>query len=436
MQHPRYRYGYGYGFGFGFGFGYRTTIDRSKLIMEWESRNRKSIGHNVFMAMPVTPINEDTPQTKCSTSFDNTTSSSSSSSSSTSVCTNIERNLKNGDLYVGQWDKSRPHGHGKYLWKDGSMYEGEWFQGKTEGQGKFSWPSGATYVGAFKSGYMHGTGNFTGVTAGDTYIGQYSMNERSGKGMRTYVNGDSYDGEWKKGTQHGQGRYVWKNHHIFNGSWKNGKISGSGVLNWANGNSYNGEWEQGYPCGKGEYRWADGGYFVGVWTKQPGNNQQGIYHPPTSFASPQRDPQVDLLRALLSCKISQGETVPAFPTHKSIRWSDKFEELLSSNGSRTIRSTPNHINGKNATYAWEDNHNSSDVDRSGNNPWVPREIKKQGETISRNHKNYELMLNLQLGIRSISCLLSLINSNLIRSLVDSNYIYFDSDMRSEGRHRS
>jgi 1-phosphatidylinositol-4-phosphate 5-kinase len=35
--------------------------------------------------------------------------------------------------------------------------------------------------------------------------------------------------------------------------------------------------------------------------------------------------------------------------------------------------------------------------------WVPpREAKRQGETIAKGHKNYELMLNLQLGIRCVS----------------------------------
>ncbi len=32
-------------------------------------------------------------------------------------------------------------------------------------------------------------------------------------------------------------------------------------------------------------------------------------------------------------------------------------------------------------------------------PTQPKPGKKQGETISKGHKNYELMLNLQLGIR-------------------------------------
>jgi len=30
---------------------------------------------------------------------------------------------------------------------------------------------------------------------------------------------------------------------------------------------------------------------------------------------------------------------------------------------------------------------------------LPKTMKKQGETISKGHKNYDLMLNLQLGIR-------------------------------------
>jgi 1-phosphatidylinositol-4-phosphate 5-kinase len=41
--------------------------------------------------------------------------------------------------------------------------------------------------------------------------------------------------------------------------------------------------------------------------------------------------------------------------------------------------------------------------------WVPppQEAKRQGETIVKGHKHYELMLNLQLGIRSVASLICL-----------------------------
>ncbi|KAG6511538.1 hypothetical protein ZIOFF_029606 [Zingiber officinale] len=116
----------------------------------------------------------------------------------------VEKVLPNGDLYIGGFAGSTPHGRGKYLWADGCMYEGDWLRGKPSGKGKFSWPSGATYEGEFRSGRMDGVGTFTGAD-GDTYHGQWATDRKQGFSSKSYANGDYYEGTWRCNLQGAMG---------------------------------------------------------------------------------------------------------------------------------------------------------------------------------------------------------------------------------------
>lgn len=321
-----------------------------------------------------------------------------------------ERVLCNGDYYTGHWVDNFPHGNGKYLWTDGCMYVGEWFKGKTMGIGKFSWPSGATYEGEFKSGYMDGKGTYTGNN-GDTYKGQWVMNLRHGRGAKSYVNGDMYEGEWRRGLQEGQGKYLWKNGNYYMGEWKNGVVCGKGTLVWTNGNRYDGFWEDGLPKGNGTFRWADGSFYMGNWSKDP-DEQNGTYYP--SGASPEAnlewDPQQVFNVDLVDCKVCPGEKVSIMPSQKKLAVWRSTKTVDSS-----VRPRRMSVDGRvseGAMNMWDDgdcSFDSTDGDSimgsfdesllEGGQNKPPRLVKRQGETISKGHKNYELMLNLQLGIR-------------------------------------
>ncbi|XP_072975824.1 phosphatidylinositol 4-phosphate 5-kinase 6-like [Typha angustifolia] len=349
-----------------------------------------------------------------------------------------ERLLANGDFYTGQWLRSLPHGVGKYLWTDGCMYEGEWLNGKTMGKGKFSWPSGATYEGEFKNGFMDGFGTYTG-SLGDTYRGEWSMNLKHGLGVKSFANGDYYDGEWRAELQDGQGRYAWKNGNEYVGQWRAGVSHGRGSLIWANGNKYEGGWEDGLPKGNGSFRWADGSLYMGCWSKENGVLQQkGVYYPSASAASPTaRDPHDALLAGLGDCRVSQSETVSILPSQKTLNWSGVEAEFLQkqavwrsgkasysrrrkSRASMDVfRKSNGHVeslidagdggvleldgNGEEGNVVGEGVVDEDGRVTTARSPqpirWSIREIKKQGETISKGHKNYDLMLNLQLGIR-------------------------------------
>ncbi|GJN07846.1 hypothetical protein PR202_ga25714 [Eleusine coracana subsp. coracana] len=349
-------------------------------------------------------------------------SSSSGSGSGAAEDGHQERLLPNGDLYRGQWRGAVPHGSGKYLWADGCMYEGEWRRGKATGRGRFSWPSGATYEGEFLDGFTHGAGTYVGP-AGDTYRGAWARNLEHGAGEKRYANGDRYDGEWRAGLPDGCGRYAWRDGAEYAGGWRAGLIHGRGALVWANGNRYDGGWEAGRPRGQGTFRWADGGLYVGFWGREaPGGtvHQKGVYYPSPAGGSPRtRDPREVFARELPEC-VRSGTGTEGQSALKSLRSLKWLVRSVSGRGSSSSsRSTGS---GGSLVHFWgSDGEVKCDIgddwrrrslrEGKGLPPPSPaphlakgtplRVSRQQGLTIAKGHKNYELMLNLQLGIRTL-----------------------------------
>ncbi|KOM30529.1 hypothetical protein LR48_Vigan01g008300 [Vigna angularis] len=317
-------------------------------------------------------------------------SSSSGGHSTTRVSRRVspvgEKSLPNGDIYSGTLSGNAPHGTGKYLWSDGCMYEGEWRKGKACGKGRFSWPSGATYEGEFKSGRIDGFGSFIGVD-GDMYRGSWMADRKHGFGEKRYANGDVYEGWWRCNLQEGEGRYTWRNGNEYVGEWRGGVISGKGVLVWANGNRYEGFWENGVPVGKGVFTWCDGSTCAGNWGKE--------------FMEEAREEKmkrssVDGCRSVSFPRICiwelDGEAgdITCDIVHNaeaSLFYRDGTTASESENGGDDII-----INNNNGCGVLQKSPCWS-LDGSGG------EVKKPGQTVSRGHKNYDLILNLQLGIR-------------------------------------
>ncbi|KAK8661983.1 hypothetical protein V6N13_091571 [Hibiscus sabdariffa] len=321
----------------------------------------------------------------------------------------VEKALPGGDFYTGQWYKSLPHGRGNYLWTDGCMYIGEWFKGKIIGKGKFFWPSGATYEGDFKHGFMDGQGTFTGIS-GDTYKGSWIMNLKQGEGTYSFPNGDCYEGEWCDGYQEGHGIYRWKNGDHYVGQWNKGLMNGNGKMVWSNGNEYEGCWEEGIPKGNGTYKWPDGSSYIGFWSKD-GIEQNGTYHPSDSQTDNlDWDPQQMFLEDLKDCKICPCEKILIMPSKKMPNWTGMAKENNRMQ-KRFDGSLSRHSFSDLDGFSSASEENSRDGDERGGNinqegpvtmtrsPLLVMAMKKQGKSISRGHKNYELMLNLQLGIR-------------------------------------
>ncbi|XP_041003483.1 phosphatidylinositol 4-phosphate 5-kinase 2-like [Juglans microcarpa x Juglans regia] len=297
---------------------------------------------------------------------------------STATASTVEKVLLNGDLYMGTLLGNAPHGAGKYLWSDGCMYEGEWKKGKASGKGKFSWPSGATYEGEFKLGRMEGYGTFIGI-AGDTYKGSWVADRKHGFGEKRYANGDVYEGSWKYNLQHGEGRYVWSNGNEYAGEWKNGVISGKGVLIWANGHKYQGYWENEVPKGRGVFTWADGSSNAGTWGKD--------FHFHVGAARKRSSVDEE------SVDLDFGRNVN-FP--RICIWElDGEAGDITCDIVDTVEASMFYKDGKGCGYE------GGCVEQIPKSPCLlaDGEMKKPGQMISKGHKNYDLMLNLQLGIR-------------------------------------
>ncbi|KAE8709773.1 Phosphatidylinositol 4-phosphate 5-kinase 4 [Hibiscus syriacus] len=319
----------------------------------------------------------------------------------------VDKALPKGEFYTGQWCDNLPHGDGKYLWPDGCMYVGQWCKGKMVGKGKFSWPSGATYEGEFKSGYMDGNGNYTGFS-GETYKGSWVMNYKQGEGIHCYANGDSYEGRWRSGSQDGQGKYLWKNGNQYIGQWKNGLMNGDGTMIWNNGNRYDGSWEDGFPRGNGNFRWPDGSFYAAIWSKD-GKDQNGTYYPSGSLTDNlDWDPQRVFLEDLKDCKICPGEKVSILPSQKIPNWpamakrNEGRQRRLSKLHNHSCCSDVNDVWNAEGYPRFEDGAVGAPNPEYSSRACVPpfmKMMKKQGQMISKGHKNYDLMLNLQLGIR-------------------------------------
>ncbi|XP_051124653.1 phosphatidylinositol 4-phosphate 5-kinase 6-like isoform X2 [Andrographis paniculata] len=323
----------------------------------------------------------------------------------------VEKNFPNGDVYMGQWADDLPHGIGKYVWADGCMYAGRWCRGRTTGKGKFSWPSGAVYDGHFKNNYMDGEGTYTG-SSDDTYSGGWLFDTRHGSGVRRYDNGDHYEGLWRRNSPDGKGRYQWSNGNQYIGQWRLGKMHGTGTMIWADGNQYDGNWADGLPCGNGKFRWADGSFYVGVWSEDP-KDRSGTYYPPNGSAGGGAaatgnldwDPQDAYSASTIDFRISPGEKIPILPSQKMFSWSCKngarsTRESVDATLTESLGSESDSVGSCSEFDGATASEELSDAAPGYKRPvMIIKPAKRQGQTITRGHKHYDLMLNLQLGIR-------------------------------------
>ena len=188
-------------------------------------------------------------------------------------------------------------------------------------------------------------------------------------------------------------------------------MNGNGTMIWSNGNRYDGSWEDGFPKGNGNFRWADGSFYVGVWSKD-GKEQNGTYYPSDSTTGNlDWDPQQVFLEDLKDCKICPGEKVSILPSQKMPHWpgmgkgnDGKHRRISNGKLNCSLGSDMNDVSAASEGDSRDGdegvgNLHLEDSDTRGSWPQFKMPMKRQGQTISKGHKNYELMLNLQLGIR-------------------------------------
>ncbi|RWV91809.1 hypothetical protein GW17_00045869 [Ensete ventricosum] len=328
----------------------------------------------------------------------------------------MEKVLLSGNICTGEFVRNSPHRRGMCLRADWCMHEGEWRRVKASGKGKFSWPSAVTFRGELRSGRMDGSGAFT-ESEGNAFPGSCVADREHGYGCKWYSNGDYYEGGWWRNQQEGRGRYVWRSGNQYVGEWRNGVISGHGALIWANGNRYDGHWENGVPKGSGVFTWPDGSCYVGSWSKGDPKSLDGTFYPAVSTVRK----EIAGKRSLFS-PFDEAFVLPSVSASR---------KRLSVDGGALGRRSSTAEKNFPKICVWESEGEAGDITcdiidtieaamlyknrvsihRGGRTPigtvhqrpsppcLSTREGKKLGQTILKGHKNYDLMLNLQLGIR-------------------------------------
>lgn len=274
-----------------------------------------------------------------------------------------------------------------YMWTEGCANEGEWRRDQAAAGGRFVWSS-------------------TGGEIGD---GCWCADCEDGFGRKHYANGDFYEGNWRRNLQEGRGRYVWRNGNQYIGQWRGGVISGHGVLIWSNGCRYDGEWENGVPRGSGIFTWPDGSKYVGCWSRElmdfyhhrrrqlPRRSNPNPKQAPFFVSSPSSPARKRFSLDGSLVRVSHGEkNLPRICIWESDgEAGDITCEIID-----TLEASMMCRTGKPPEEAANGGSKGADrqLQRSPCSSLVS-EAKKPGETISKGHKNYDLMLNLQLGIR-------------------------------------
>ncbi|KAG2258272.1 hypothetical protein Bca52824_077566 [Brassica carinata] len=126
------------------------------------------------------------------------------------------------------------------------------------------------------------------------------MNPKHGHGIKIFANGDVYDGEWRRGLQEAQGNRILCNeteetcqHLFFNCRYSRQVWKIRRVL--------------GFPSGNGTFKWEswdDGSFYVGHWSKDP-EEMNCTYYPSGNEGT-------------LEWDTKRAERVPVLPSQKML----------------------------------------------------------------------------------------------------------------------
>ncbi|KAM9305516.1 radial spoke head 10 homolog B [Gastrophryne carolinensis] len=165
---------------------------------------------------------------------------------------------KDGNVYKGTFSEGLMHGTGTYTWTDGLVYEGEFSRNVPMGHGVYKWPDGSHYEGQVYKAIRHGSGMYLDKDQRVSYVGEWLMGKRHGKGTIYYDAEETswYEGDWINNTKEGWGVQCFKSGNIYEGQWKNNKFHGVGRMRWLTSNEeYMGQWENGVQNGPGTHTW-------------------------------------------------------------------------------------------------------------------------------------------------------------------------------------
>lgn len=155
----------------------------------------------------------------------------------------------------------KKHGPGGKFWlTGGDTYEGDFSNGEMTGKGCKTWVDGRTYTGDFVCGEMCGKGVWTSANGDEVYEGDFDSNRREGQGYNRLANGDTYNGTFSRHKFHGHGSYLRENCFIITSNFEAGVAHGKGSIKWHKAGSYDGDLLNGCIHGNGVYTAFNGSY--------------------------------------------------------------------------------------------------------------------------------------------------------------------------------
>ncbi|KAM3702810.1 hypothetical protein ACB098_04G051300 [Castanea mollissima] len=243
------------------------------------------------------------------------------------------------------------------LLPNGVLYNGTYPGNVPHGHGKYMWSNGCMFEGERKREKVSGKGKLS-WPSGATYEGDVKSRKMDGFGTFIGIDGQTYKGSWLANRKHGYGEKCYANGDIYRGYM------------WSNGNEYESEWKNEIISGNGVLVLSIGHKFdivnVNATRKR---SSVDVVENVNSF------PRIciwelDVEAGDITCDIVDNVEVA------SIFYKDGNEEQYVNHGN----------------WGWQTLPSLGLMTND-------EEVKKPDQKVSKGHKNYDLMINLQMGIR-------------------------------------
>jgi 1-phosphatidylinositol-4-phosphate 5-kinase len=134
-----------------------------------------------------------------------------------------------GATYLGEWKQGYLHGYGTFHSPDGSKYQGNWENNQKDGIGTKWLANGDRHEGLYLQDKPHGPGRYL-FASGDEFDGEFREGKFHGQGTFKWISKHRYDGEWFQGAKNGIGVFTWPDGATYEGFWQNGVQHGVGVF--------------------------------------------------------------------------------------------------------------------------------------------------------------------------------------------------------------